>query len=159
MECRRPEGVPQECCLASSARQSGKTHCDLIVITCICFDTHVLQMRQLQDGSKRIPPISDSLEASPHVPNLTLYPHQLCKIVATFLHHFDTKATSVPRPRHMQTCLQNSHKIATKNRQMSTLMLAAGRPATSVSRLNTAHGVAIRSRHHAAFSSRAAVFE
>ena len=36
---------------------------------------------------------------------------------------------------------------------------AAGRPAISVSRLNTAHGVAIRSRHHAAFSSRAAVFE
>ena len=60
----------------------------------------------------------------PHVPNLTLYPHQLCKIVATFLHHFDSKATSVPQPRHMQTCLQNSHKIATKNRQMSTLMWA-----------------------------------
>ena len=39
-------------------------HCDLIVIACICFDTHVLQMRQLQDGSKQIPPISDSLEAS-----------------------------------------------------------------------------------------------
>ena len=60
----------------------------------------------------------------PHVPNLTLYPHQLCKIGATFLHHFDYKATSVPRPRHMQTCLQNSHNIATKNRQMSTLMWA-----------------------------------
>ena len=61
---------------------------------------------------------------TPHVPNLTLYPHQLCKIVATFLHHFDSKATSVPQPCHMQTCLQNSHKIATKNRQMSTLMWA-----------------------------------
>ena len=63
---------------------------------------------------------------SPHVPNLTLYPvaHQLCKMVATFLHHFDSKATSVPQPCHMQTCLQNSHKIATKNRQMSTLMWA-----------------------------------
>ena len=36
--------------------------------------------------------------------------------------------------------------------------MAAGRPATTVSRLSTAYGVAIRSRHHAAFSSRAAVF-
>ena len=61
----------------------------------------------------------------PHIPNdLTLYPHQLCKIVTTFFHHFDSKATSVPRPRHMQTCPQNSHKIATKNRQMFTLMWA-----------------------------------
>ena len=37
--------------------------------------------------------------------------------------------------------------------------ITAGRTAISLSRLDTAHGVAIRSRHHAAFSSRAAVFE
>ena len=49
----------------------------------------------------------------PHVPNLTLYPHQLCKIVATFLYHFNSKATSVPQQCHMQTCLQNSHKKQT----------------------------------------------
>ena len=39
-------------------------HSNLIVIACMCFDTHVLQMRQLQDGSKQIPPISDIHEAS-----------------------------------------------------------------------------------------------
>ena len=45
-----------------------------------------------------------------HVPILTLYLHQMYQIVATFLHIFDSKAISVPRPHHMQTCLQNSHK-------------------------------------------------
>ena len=37
--------------------------------------------------------------------------------------------------------------------------LAAGCPANTVSRLNTAHGVAIRSRHHAVLTSHAVGFE
>ena len=48
---------------------------------------------------------------------------------------------------------------ATKDNGLTELAMGAQRTATSVSCLNTAYGVAIHSRHHAAFSSCAAVFE
>ena len=54
---------------------------------------------------------------------------------------------------------RGSVPLETQVKHHCAVHAAAGRTATSVSRLNTAHGVAIRSRHHAAFSSRAAVFE
>ena len=59
----------------------------------------------------------------------------------------------VRRSHHLFSC-----RVARFHREYE-LTTAVGRTATTVSRLNTAYGVTTSSRHHAAFSSRAAVFE